>query len=90
MRIDLKTCRFCGCSNFERNHPAAKSHLFRYGARHSAHLKCYVERKGVEETRKLLAKLPTHRVAEMPFFELQELQLLDAARTAIGEVANVA
>lgn len=85
--IELKTCRFCGKSNYERNHPAERSHIFRYGPRHSAHLKCFVDRKGVDATRAAIAKLSKAQLSMLPALELSSLELLQAARTALEAAA---
>ncbi len=69
MPPSLKTCRFCSMSNYEHNHPAAKSAWIRYSSRHSAHLKCLVEKGGEARFR----ALPTHILVELPFFQIREL-----------------
>lgn len=70
MRYPLETCRFCGMSNYERNHPAAKSQIVRYGVRHNAHLKCGIERKGAAP---FLTMLPTWVLQNLPYFEVIDL-----------------
>lgn len=45
--MDLKHCRYCHMSNYDYNHPAAKSAWVRVGPRHSVHLKCAVEKTGL-------------------------------------------
>ncbi len=83
MIAPLQTCRFCGNSQFERNHPAGRSHIFRYGPRHSAHLKCFAEKKGIDATRAAIGKLSKSQLAVLPFMELQDLGLLNTARVAL-------
>ena len=71
--IDLKTCRFCGFSNFEHNHPNANSAWIKYAPRCNAHLKCLVGRKG----ERALRMLPDCILKSLPFLELTDLGLLD-------------
>ena len=71
--MELRTCRFCGMSNYEHKHPAAKSVWIKYGLRHSAHLKCLIERKGEAAIR----ALPTHILEGLPVFELRDLGRMD-------------
>lgn len=66
---DLKTCRFCGMSNYEHNHPAERSAWIRYGTRANAHLKCAVDRKGEA----FIRALPTHTLECLPIFEMRDL-----------------
>lgn len=74
--MDLKTCRFCSMSNFEHKHPAAKSAWVRYGPRHSAHLKCLIEKKGADALR----TLPLPQLQNLPGLEIRELGMEPALR----------
>ena len=81
MRLDLKTCRFCGMSNYERNHPAAKSAFVKYGPRHSAHLKCAIERKGEV----FIRELPTYCLESLPALELSDLGMIGVVRDELAK-----
>lgn len=67
--MNLQTCRFCSQSNYDHNHPAAKSYLFRYGPRHSAHLKCALTKIGAP----FFARLIDHLLINLPIFEIRDL-----------------
>ena len=67
--MDLKTCRFCGMSNYEHRHPAAASAWVRYGTRANSHLQCAVAKKG----EKFVRDLPTYKLAALPVLELKDL-----------------
>ena len=71
-------------SNYEHNHPAAKSQFVRYSARHNAHLKCGIEAKGATA---FLAMLPTWVLQNLPYFEVMELGI-EAQRRAELETRN--
>lgn len=67
--MDLKHCRHCHMSNYDYDHPAAKSAWVRVGPRHSVHLKCAVEKQGF----KFFERLRLHQLEHLPFFEIQDL-----------------
>jgi hypothetical protein len=79
--MNIQTCRFCGMSNYEHNHPAAKSEWVKYGPRHWAHLKCAIERKGAS----FLRGLPTHWLESLPLFELLDLGMEDVLRDELSK-----
>lgn len=65
----IKTCRFCGFSNFDYTHTHAKSALVKYGPRHYAHLACM--------PRDRVLALPRHKLEQLPALELRALGLYD-------------
>lgn len=67
--MDLKTCRFCGMSNFEHRHPAAHSAWVKYGIRANAHLQCAVAKQGES----FIRKLATHKLLSLPVLEIKDL-----------------
>jgi hypothetical protein len=77
--VNLTTCRFCGMSNYEHNHPAAKSAWVRYGPRHSTHLKCAIEKLGAS----FFERLPLNRLEHLPFFEIKDLGMEQAFRAEL-------
>jgi hypothetical protein len=81
MSCDIRTCRHCGASNYEHNHPADGSAWVKTGPRHSVHLKCALAKKGAA----FFAQLPTHRLAQLPIFEIQDLGFGDAFRAELAK-----
>jgi hypothetical protein len=83
--MDLKTCRFCGESNYEWNHPAANSAWVKYGTRANAHLQCALLKQGEAFLRKLI----THQLELLPFLELQKLGMLEVVRDELDQRGRV-
>lgn len=67
--MKMKTCRFCKMSNYDYNHPAAKSAWVKYSVRHSAHLKCALEAKGPE----FFSRLTASQLEALPYMEVRDL-----------------
>jgi hypothetical protein len=66
-------------SNYEHNHPAARSAWVKYGPRHSAHLQCAIEKQGDA----FIRNLPDHRLEALPFFEIRALGMEHVMREEI-------
>lgn len=70
---DLNTCRFCKSM--------MSDDLVKYGTRHYAHYKCYLD------AGKKLEDLRPWQVRQFPYFLLKERGLLDAAEKFIASEA---
>jgi hypothetical protein len=81
---NLKTCRFCGQSNFDYHHPAVHSHWVKYSTRCSAHLKCAIEKLGPA----FLERLTRWQIEQLPFLEIRELGIEAAVRARLEEKAS--
>lgn len=73
---EINHCRFCGKSEIGRHGSSEK--LVKYGVRHYAHHRCYLDAgKSIEE-------LPAWKVGDFPFRLLKEHGLLDKAHQIIA------
>ncbi len=79
---DLKTCRFCGESNFDYKHAAVKSAWIRYSVRHSAHLQCVAAKRP-----ELIRELPTWQIEQLPALEVRALGLDSLVRDELAKRA---
>jgi hypothetical protein len=81
---DLKTCRFCGMSNYEHKHPMAKSMFIKYGPRHHAHLACLRKAFTDDALQEKLLHVPLHVINSIPYFEARDLGILPMLRSILG------
>lgn len=70
MILSFNTCRFCGDGD---------QAMVRYGIRHHAHFKCYLD------AGKKLSDLHPWQVRQFPYKLLKERGLLDEAKTIIAK-----
>lgn len=80
---ELKTCRFCGESNYDYNHAAVRSAWVQYGTRHHAHLKCAIEKLGAA----FLERLPRHKLEQLPALEIHALGMEPDLRRLLSALA---
>ena len=71
---DLKHCRICKRSNFDRDLPQDRSFWIKYGVRHSAHLACLIKTR---DAALIFQDLPTWKLESMYYMEIVDLGLLD-------------
>jgi hypothetical protein len=64
---DYQTCRFCGKSGYDG--------MVRYGVRHNAHFRCFLEAKGAAGYR----KLHDWQMVDFPYRLLEEFGLIGDA-----------
>jgi hypothetical protein len=83
MTAQLKTCRFCGNTNYDYKHAAVKSAWIKYGTRHSAHLQCIAAARP-----EFVRDLTTWQIEQLPFMEIQALGLEPIVRDELGKRAD--